>query len=88
ATARGAVPALAASLLALAWALHMYPQLTVGDAQAGVPELRPGSRYNRDSAVVVGNFAIGVDILKVIAETGEYGCLDHRVMETVDGLVW
>lgn len=88
ATARGAVPALVVSVLALAWALHMYPKLTVGDAQSGVPELRPESRYNQDSAVVVGNFAIGVDILKVIAETGEYGCLDHRVMETVDGLVW
>lgn len=88
ATARGALPILAASVLVLAWAIHMYPRLTVGDAQAGVPELKPDGRYNRDSAVVVGNFAIGVDILKVIAETGEYGCLDHRVMETIDGLVW
>lgn len=88
ATARGALPFLALCLLALAWAIHMYPKLTVGDAQAGVPELRPDSRYNRDSAVVVNNFAIGVDILKVIAETGEYGCLDHRVMDNLDSLVW
>ncbi|MDP3856594.1 MAG: efflux RND transporter permease subunit [Stagnimonas sp.] len=88
ATRRGAVPCLLVCLVALGWALHMYPKLTVGDAQAGVPELRPDSRYNRDSATVVGNFAIGVDILKVIAETGEYGCLDHRAMESIDELVW
>ena len=85
---RWAVPTLAIAALALAWALHVYPRLTVGDTQAGVPELKADSRYNRDAAVVAQNFGIGVDIFKVIAETGEYGCLDYRAMQAIDDFVW
>lgn len=88
ATPRAAVPCLIACGAALAWAIHMYPQLTIGDAQVGVPELKADGRYNRDSAVVVGNFSFGVDILKVIVETKEYGCLDGNAMQTLDDYVW
>jgi uncharacterized protein len=88
ATARGAVPALALAAVALAWAVAKFPELRIGDTQVGVPELRPDSRYNRDSAAVVRNFNIGVDLLKVIVETKEYGCVDGAVMELVDRYAW
>ena len=88
ATARGAVPMLALAVLSLGWSLWKYPDLRIGDTQAGVPELRPDSRYNRDSAAIVGNFNIGVDLLKVIAETRAYGCVDGQVMETIDRYAW
>ncbi|MGQ0587665.1 MAG: efflux RND transporter permease subunit [Gammaproteobacteria bacterium] len=88
ATRRGALPMLAAAALALSWAVWKYPELRVGDIQVGVPELRPDSRYNRDSAAIVGNFNIGVDLLKVIVETREYGCVDGAVMELVDQYAW
>ncbi|WP_084196816.1 efflux RND transporter permease subunit [Solimonas soli] len=88
ASGRAALPALAAAVVALAWALWMYPKLTVGDRQIGVPELRPDSRYNVDSRVIGRNFAIGVDVLKVLAVAGEYGCVDARKMETIDRLAW
>lgn len=88
ATPKAAVPFLVACVVALAWAVHMYPRLTIGDAQIGVPELKADGRYNRDSAVVVGNFSFGVDILKVIVETKEYGCLDGAAMQTLDDYVW
>lgn len=88
ATARLARPTLAVALLLLAWALYQYPRLTVGDQQAGVPELRPDGRYNRDALAIAAHFAIGVDLLKVIAETREYGCVDGRVMETLDRFAW
>ncbi len=86
--ARWALLVLGLAAVALAWALHMYPKLTVGDSQIGVPELKPDGRYNRDSAVVVSNFAIGVDVLKVIAETKEYGCIKYEVMQNLDDYVW
>ncbi len=85
---RRALLTLAIAAAALAWAIGMLPRLIVGDVHAGVPELRPDSRYNRDSAAIAANFNIGVDVLKVIAETKPYGCLDSRVMETVDRFTW
>lgn len=85
---RNALPVLAVATMALAWSLWMYPKLTIGDSQAGVPELRPDGRYNRDSAVVVDHFAIGVDLLKVIAETKTYGCLDGMAMDAIDRYTW
>ncbi len=83
-----ALPLLLLSAVALGWALHMYPKLIIGDSQVGVPELKPTGRYNRDSAVVVGNFSFGVDILKIIAEGREYACLDGAAMATLDNFVW
>lgn len=88
ATPRAAIPCLVVCVIALAWAIHMYPRLTIGDAQIGVPELKADGRYNRDSATVAGNFSFGVDIFKVIVETKEYGCLDGAAMATLDDFVW
>jgi predicted RND superfamily exporter protein len=85
---RVAVPLIALAAVALAWSLWKYPDLRIGDTQVGVPELRPDARYNRDSAAIVRNFNIGVDLLKVIAETREYGCVDGAVMEHVDRYAW
>ncbi len=70
------------------WALWMYPKLQVGDALVGVPELRPESRYNEDSRRVVANYAIGVDILKIIAEGVPDGCVEYDLMEEVDRFSW
>ncbi|MDR3414713.1 MAG: MMPL family transporter [Nevskia sp.] len=86
--ARWALLTLGVVLVLLAWSGWMYPRLTVGDALPGVPELKPDSRYNRDSLAIAANFDIGVDLLKVIAETRPYGCLNGRVMEAVDRFTW
>ena len=56
----------------------------VGDTMAGVPELRPQSRYNRDTDVITRKFSIGTDVLNVIAETPPNGCVDHDVMRYID----
>ena len=72
----------------LAFSLYKYPDLQVGDAQKGVPELRPDSRYNMDSAAIVENFDLGVDILKVVAETEPESCRFYHVMEQVDRFLW
>jgi predicted RND superfamily exporter protein len=60
----------------------------IGDTQAGVPELRADSRYNRDSNIITSKFSIGVDILTVIVETKEPACTSHRVMTAVDTFAW
>lgn len=88
ATRNYALAMLGVAGVALAWALSMYPQLTVGDRQVGVPELRPDSRYNRDSRVISDNFAIGVDLLKILAVSGEYSCVDPAKMDAIDRFAW
>jgi hypothetical protein len=59
-----------------------------GDLHRGVPELRAESRYNTDTAIITSKFSIGVDIVNVIAETKPEGCVDHRVMTTIDEFSW
>jgi predicted RND superfamily exporter protein len=60
----------------------------IGDTQAGVPELRPDSRYNQDSNVITSKFSIGVDILTVIVETKEPACTSHELMTSIDNFAW
>jgi len=60
----------------------------IGDTQAGVPELRPDSRYNLDSNVITEKFSIGVDILTVIVETAEPACVSFELMNAIDRFAW
>jgi predicted RND superfamily exporter protein len=60
----------------------------IGDTQAGVPELRADSRYNRDSNVITSKFSIGVDILTVIVETKEPACTNYTLMTAIDTFAW
>lgn len=67
-----------------AWAFWKAKEVHIGDTQAGVPELRPESRYNQDTRIITTNFSIGVDILSVIVETVPNGCVDHDVVTLMD----
>ena len=73
---------------AYGWALWKSEGMIYGDAQSGVPELRPDSRYNKDSDAITANFTIGTDILKVIAETDPESCIKYNVMEQIDRFGW
>ena len=72
----------------LAWSSWNYQDLKIGEFKPGVPELRPDGRYNRDSAAIVENFSIGVDVLKVIVETEPEACVRYEVMATIDRFAW
>ncbi len=60
----------------------------IGDIHEGVPELRPDSRYNQDTAFISSHFSIGMDILTTIAETIPDGCVDHEIMSEIDDFAW
>ncbi len=83
-----AMVALIVSAVLLGMSLWKYPSLKIGDAIEGVPELRPESRFNQDFRQIIGNFEIGVDQLKVIAETRPNGCVDYELMEQIDRFSW
>ena len=86
---RGPAAVVIAAAVVLA-AVGYYPatQVQVGDKQHGVPELRPDSEYNMDTAAIAERFDIGVDVLTVIAETVAEGCIDYEVMSTLDEFEW
>lgn len=66
------------------WAYWKSADVRIGDTQAGVPELRADSRYNRDTQVITSKFSIGVDILSVVVETVPNGCVDFDVVSLMD----
>jgi predicted RND superfamily exporter protein len=76
-----------AVLLALAgwWKGRETP---IGDTTAGVPELRPHSRYNLDTKAITDGFSIGTDIITVIVETPPNGCVNYDVMRRIDEFAW
>ncbi|MGH8539990.1 MAG: efflux RND transporter permease subunit, partial [Stenotrophobium sp.] len=72
----------------LGWSLWKGQELQVGDSQSGIPELLPNSRFNQDFRAVTQNFAIGVDIFKVIAEEDPESCVQYGNMEQIDRFAW
>jgi hypothetical protein len=63
-------------------------QLKIGDLDPGAPELRPDSRYNRDNAFLVSNYAASADILIVMVTTPEDRCTAYGTLAKVDALAW
>jgi predicted RND superfamily exporter protein len=73
----------------LAFGLSQARHLHIGDLGKGVPELRPDSRYNQDVEMITSHFAIGVDLLQVIAEAKpeseeDSPCVDREVMDKIE----
>ena len=73
----------------LAFGISQARQLHIGDLGKGVPELRPDSRYNQDVEMITSHFAIGVDLLQVIAEAKpeddeDSPCVDRDVMDKIE----
>jgi predicted RND superfamily exporter protein len=78
--------AIAVSLLMGAWGLATSFQLKIGDTDQGAPELRPDSRYNRDNAFMVDNYAASSDVFIVMIKTPQYHCAHYDVLMQVDAL--
>jgi uncharacterized protein len=60
----------------------------IGDVHSGAGELRPEARYNLDSQYIAENFALGLNVLTVIAETPKAACIDYGVMDFLDRFSW
>lgn len=75
-------------LLLAAFGASQYPRVQIGDTTDGVPELRPDSRFNVDARAIAADFSMGVDHLKVIAESFDDGCIDYGAMSEMDRFSW
>ncbi len=77
---------LAAVVLVASW--HLQSGRIIGDAQSGVPELRPDSVYNIDSRAIADNFSIATDVFTVIAEADPWSCIEYVALEQIDRFAW
>lgn len=78
------------TLMAVTWAGAWWiaRDLQIGELHAGVPALKPNSRYNLDSEFITKNYSIGVDVLQVYAHTRKNGCIDYDIMNRVNRFGW
>ncbi|MES2257988.1 MAG: MMPL family transporter [Pseudomonadota bacterium] len=83
---RWAVGALGAGALLAALGVYGSLHLKIGDLDPGAPELRADSRYNRDSAFIVKNYAASADIFVVMATMANGACVEYEVLSRIDNL--
>ena len=60
--------------------------LRIGDLDPGAPELRPDSRYNRDTAYITKHYGLATDQFVVIMKTEEEGCRYYDSLQMMDRL--
>ena len=62
--------------------------LKIGDLDAGAPELRVDSRYNRDNAYVISNYSASSDVFVVMVKTAPGRCAEYDTLLKLDTLDW
>ena len=83
----------AAACIAIAAVLAVGGYLTslhlkIGDLDAGAPELRADSRYNRDNAIVTQHYGASSDVFAVMVKTPAGACSNYDTLKRVDDLDW
>ncbi len=78
--------AILCSLGLAAFGLFTSMQLKIGDTDMGAPELRSDSRYNRDNAFMVENYAASSDTYVVMVRTPQYQCGSVQALQAVNEL--
>lgn len=63
-------------------------ELQIGDLNSGAPELRPSSVYNQDNDYIVAHYSASSDVLVVMVETAQEGCVDYQVVNLLDRFMW
>ena len=62
--------------------------LKIGDLDAGAPELRPDSRYNRDNAYITQHYGSSSDVFAVMVHTPDNECSQYDTLIKLDSLEW
>lgn len=84
-----AMQAIVAGAVIFVAALWISQDMKIGDSEPGVPELRPEARYNVDANFIAEKFALGSDVITVVAETLPNACTEvYEVMERMDRFAW
>lgn len=81
-----ATVAVASAVILGAIGFGLSTQLKIGDTNAGAPELRADSRYNRDNAYIARNYAASSDTFVVMVTTPQFECALYSTLTQVDAL--
>jgi predicted RND superfamily exporter protein len=85
---RWSLAALAVAAVLTAVGFAASTRLKIGDLDAGAPELRAESRYNRDNAYTTAHYSLSSDTFAVIVKTPKEGCLQYPTLVEADRLAW
>jgi predicted RND superfamily exporter protein len=83
---RRATQAVVVSALLAAAGFAVSLHLQTGDLDAGAPELRADSRYNRDAAYVTAHYALSSDLFVTMLVTPRDGCKEYATLVEADRL--
>jgi len=87
-TRRWALPTVMVAAMIGVGAFAVSLHLKIGDTDPGAPELRPDSRYNRDSQFIVERYAASSDIYVVMVKTQKNECARYETLAKMDALEW
>lgn len=83
--AMGAI-AVATVLFAVSWVVRQGVQ--VGDLDAGAPELREDSTYNKDVAYTNAHYGVSSDVFAIMVKTPQDACGTYANLTELDRLSW
>ena len=83
-----AIAAILCTVLLFAGASYVRKDLKIGDLDAGAPELRADSRYNRDNDYIIQHYSTSSDLFVVMVETPADKCADYATLVNMDRLQW
>jgi len=85
---RWALATIAVAMALGAMGFIVSQRLQVGDLDAGAPELRPESRYNRDNDFISAHYNTSSDVFAIIVKTPKDGCGTYEALTEADRLGW
>jgi len=88
ATRRWALGTLAVTALITALGFIVSLNVKIGDPDAGAPELRADSRYNRDNAYIIANYGLSSDVFAIIAKGQADSCGKYANLVATDQVGW
>lgn len=83
-----AYPTLFVALLMMVGGFVISTHLQIGDRDAGAPELRADSRYNKDGNFINSKYSLSSDTFAVMVKTAPEGCLKYSALTAADQLAW
>jgi predicted RND superfamily exporter protein len=87
-TRRWALPVVLAAAALGVFGATVSRHVQVGDLDAGAPELRAESRYNRDNAYIAEHYGISSDVFAVMVKSPKDTCGDYENLIETDRLAW
>ena len=85
---KAAATAVLVAIGAFALGSYYSQDLKIGDLDAGAPELRADSRYNKDNHFITSNYSTSTDVFVVMAKTADAQCVSYQPLADIERFQW